>query len=121
MMLRSSLPLLIVRLVLVASVIGCIIPGFAQQNGHLGMGVPNDWTHQHLVFSNPGTFQDAMKNGTYNKWARTVNDPRYQLQQMKRNATLQRAEKPFIASGIEAGPLAQLCKTGAWIWVLGQR
>ncbi len=40
-------------------------------------GVPYDWSHHHLIFSNPGTAEDAMRKGTYDHWFQTVNDPRY--------------------------------------------
>ena len=50
-------------------------------------GFPDDWSHHHVVFSNPGTFEEAVKNGTYERWASIVNDPRYRIQQMKRAAT----------------------------------
>ena len=51
-----------------------------------GRGVPNDWSHHHLVFSNPGTEQDAIANGTHDRWLSIVNDPRYIIQQLKRRA-----------------------------------
>jgi hypothetical protein len=44
----------------------------------------DDWTHHHLVFSNPGTRDDAVKRGKLEKWQAITNDPRYQLQQAKR-------------------------------------
>ncbi len=52
-------------------------------------GLPEDWTHHHVVFSNPGTEQEALNNGTYDKWLKVVNDPRYILQQLKQRATVQ--------------------------------
>src|SRR5208282_2974535 len=52
-----------------------------------GRGVPQDWSHHHLVFSNPGTEEDAI-----------VNDPRYILQQMKRTAGVKALADPEIAS-----------------------
>jgi hypothetical protein len=51
-----------------------------------GNGFPDDWTHHHVIFSNPDTFQDAIKNGSVDRWIRIVNDPRYRIQQMKRAA-----------------------------------
>jgi hypothetical protein len=48
-------------------------------------GLPDDWTHHHLIFSDPGTEQDAIQNGTHEQWMKIVNDPRYVLQQMKKN------------------------------------
>jgi len=50
-----------------------------------GVGVPDDWSHRHVVFSNPGTREDAIKNGTYEHWLKVVNDPRFTLQQIKRS------------------------------------
>jgi hypothetical protein len=50
-----------------------------------GMGLVDDWTHHHLVFSNPGTAADALAQGRVEQWYRIVNDPRYIMQQMKRN------------------------------------
>jgi hypothetical protein len=49
-------------------------------------GFPDDWTHYHLVFSNPGTAADAQAQGRFEQWRRIVNDPRYQMQQMKRSS-----------------------------------
>jgi len=51
-----------------------------------GRGIPDDWSHHHLVFSNPGTEEDALANRTYDHWLNVVNDPRYVLQRMKRGA-----------------------------------
>jgi hypothetical protein len=44
----------------------------------------DDWTHHHLVFSDPGTREDAVKRGKLEKWQEITNEPRYQLQQAKR-------------------------------------
>src|ERR1039458_8663894 len=46
-------------------------------------GLVNDWTTRHVIFSNPGTVTDAMREGRYERWYRTVNDPRFVMQQMK--------------------------------------
>ncbi len=48
-------------------------------------GLVNDWSDRHLVFSNPGTERDAIWNGTHDSWLKVVNDPRYIMQQIKRN------------------------------------
>ncbi len=48
-------------------------------------GYVDDWTHHHVVFSNPGTRDEAVRNGTLDRWTRITNDPRYKLQQLKRN------------------------------------
>jgi hypothetical protein len=60
-------------------------PTFSQQEQGFPEGLVDDWISQHVVFSNPGTMQDAMKNGRLEEWLRIVNDPRYRMQQMKRN------------------------------------
>ncbi len=52
-------------------------------------GLPDDWSHHHQVFSNPGTEQDAIKNGTHDRWLKTVNDPRYVIHQLKRGLPVQ--------------------------------
>jgi len=52
-------------------------------------GLPDDWTHHHLVFSNPGTEEEAILNGTHERWLKVVNDPRYIIQQLKRRAPAQ--------------------------------
>jgi len=75
---------------------GCTLPAAAQENqqaqpsvtvgGVEIKGLPDDWTHHHLVFSNPGMEQDALANGTYGRWLGVVNDPRYVIQQLKRHA-----------------------------------
>ncbi len=50
------------------------------------IGIPDDWSHHHVVFSAAGSASDAIRNGTYARWAAIVSDPRYQLQQRKRAA-----------------------------------
>jgi hypothetical protein len=49
------------------------------------MGLVDDWTTHHVIFSNPGTAADALAQGRFEQWYGTVNDPRYIMQQMKRN------------------------------------
>ena len=58
-------------------------------------GFPEDWSHRHIVFSNPGTEDDAIQSGRYNEWARIVNDPRYVMQQRLRNS----GGRPLIDAG----------------------
>jgi hypothetical protein len=63
--------------------LGMLISG--QEAPTLRVGLPDDWTHHHVVFSNPGTAAEALAQGRVAQWYRIVNDPRYILQQMKRN------------------------------------
>jgi hypothetical protein len=52
-------------------------------------GVPDDWSHHHVIFSNPGTEQEAIQGDHYEEWQKTVNDPRYVIQQLKKNLPVQ--------------------------------
>lgn len=72
------------------------------QQAALPLGVPDDWTHGHVVFSNPGTFAEAVQNGTYDQWARVVSDPRFVLQQRKRAATA-KAQMSFPLTALRVG------------------
>ena len=70
--------------------VGLTTLALAQQTINVGgtqiTGVPDDWSHHHLVFSDPGTEDEAIRNGTHEEWLRVVNDPRYIIQQLKRHA-----------------------------------
>ncbi len=48
-------------------------------------GVPEDWSHRHLIFSNPGDFNDAVRSQSVDSWWGLVNDPRFQFQQARRS------------------------------------
>jgi hypothetical protein len=69
-------------------------------------GLPDDWTHHHLMFSNPGSEEDAISKGTYTDWLRIVNDPRYIIQQLKRRSPAQGPAGDAVAQ-IEEMSLAQ--------------
>lgn len=62
------------------------------------VGMPDDWTHHHAVFSYPGTYVDAIRNGTYDRWIRIVSDPRFLLQQRKREAAAAARLNPVLPS-----------------------
>jgi len=49
-------------------------------------GLPKDWSMHHIVFSNPGTAAQAIQKGTYDRWLKVTQDPRYILQQDLRAA-----------------------------------
>ncbi len=60
----------------------------------------DDWSHHRLVFSNPGTAWEALKGGRYREWLKTISDPRFGLQQIKRAAV--RSSRPnAIREGIK--------------------
>jgi hypothetical protein len=48
-------------------------------------GLVDDWSTHHVIFSNPGTAAQALAEGRIEQWYRTVNDPRYIMQQAKRS------------------------------------
>jgi hypothetical protein len=52
-------------------------------------GIPQDWTHHQVVFSNPGTEVEAIQRGTHERWLKIVNDPRYIIQQLHRGLPAQ--------------------------------
>ncbi len=47
--------------------------------------IVKDWTNHHLVFSNPGSEEEARRNGTYDRWLKITSDPRYIMQQRERS------------------------------------
>jgi len=60
-------------------------PGVAQTNSGVRMwSVPDDWTHHHLIFSDPGSFAEAVNQGSFERWYKVVTDPRFMIQQAKR-------------------------------------
>jgi len=83
-----------------------------------GRGVSDDWSHHHLVFSNTGTEEEAIANGTHDRWLNIINDPRYILQSLKRDAgTELRPEESIV---IEHTAKAQKSKiTRDWSMDMG--
>jgi hypothetical protein len=69
-------------------------------------GVSSDWSHHHVVFSQPGTAEEARRNGTYDSWLTIANDPRFAMQQRKRNGA-----RPALLAPPEsaAGDLERAC------------
>jgi len=52
-------------------------------------GIPYDWSHRYVVFSDPGSEEKAIQSGDYAQWQRVVNEPRYVIQQLNRHARVQ--------------------------------
>ena len=96
-------------------------------------GLPDDWTHHHVVFSDPGSADDAIQNGAYERWFGVVNDPRYVMQQIKRGLPAQgsaavdaawiegarRAGRDPGVRGIERRKVNQPSISKDWSMVLG--
>ena len=87
----------IVRLILLSAAILALVmvsasrrPG-AQAQGHVPVHLTTDWSHRHVVFSAPGTFEQAM---------RLQNEPRYWHQWFRRYARTIQAANPN-ATGLE--------------------
>ena len=79
------------RLAILLLAFWCSQLSSGQQPPVVRMGAPDDWTHHHLIFSNPGTAVEAMQRGDYFHWVKVVNDPRFILQQAKRAAAARTA------------------------------
>jgi hypothetical protein len=77
----------------------------------LRRGLPDDWTHHYLVFSNPGTAQQAIENGKFEEWLKIVDDPRFILQQIKRSAGTKALEDAAVSAA--SAPRGEVLRTGA--------
>lgn len=71
-------------LLLLATISGVFLllnPVVVRGNSVLTMwGVPDDWSHHHLIFSDPGSFADAVNHGSFERWSKVVTDPRFIFQ-----------------------------------------
>ena len=65
--------------------------------------VPWDWTRHHLIFSDPGTAEDAIRNDTYERWLKINSDPRY-MQQQERSANASSRTHEPSANGADTMP-----------------
>ena len=68
-------------------------------------GLPSDWSDHRLIFSDPGSYNDAVSHRTVDHWQRVVNDPRYVMQQVKRGAPV-RQQASAAGVNIETAGLA---------------
>ena len=62
------------------------MPASAQDLDTQHQPLIQDWTTHHVVFSSPGSADDAIRAGRYEQWLKIVNDPRYIMQQRLRAA-----------------------------------
>jgi len=76
------------------------------QHQNPDIGILDDWTHHHLVFSNPGTEQDAIRNGNHEQWLRIVTDDRYRIQWLKRYGAANRVERATSGNLAQTPPLS---------------
>ena len=68
------------------------------------VGVVNDWSFHHLVFSNPGTYEQAIAKGTYSKWINIQYDTRFILQQMRRSSGVKTVTDPGTGGKVAVPP-----------------
>jgi hypothetical protein len=66
--------------------------------------IAKDWISHHVIFSNPGTREQAIQNGTYDRWLRIVNDPRYIMQQAERSMMATAPSSTASDPATEDGP-----------------
>ena len=81
-------------------------------------GLPADWTHHYLVFSNPGTAEQATASGNYEHWLKVVNSPRFTMQQIKRSGGVAglagwaigsgEGPTPVLPNPVRPGPVAPI-------------
>ena len=92
---RGWVPRLAIKLVILSAASASASLAHAQT----GAGVPWDWSHTHLIFSHPGTADEALRNNTYERWLTIANDPRYRIQLHKRSANATRSTLPNPSFG----------------------
>ena len=78
--------LAVILVILAMSLTSTVLMNGQEAEVKQAKGMPSDWTHQHVVFSNPGSADEAIRNGTYERWLKISTDPRYIMQQQKRSA-----------------------------------
>jgi hypothetical protein len=93
--------------------LGCVLTGEAAKPTRHGIGLPTDWTHSHLIFSQPGTVERAM---------RLQQDPRFEQQLYRRGQPLRlpaaQIERGGIGSHLQS-PFRPLKSNGLWDESLG--
>jgi hypothetical protein len=70
------------------------------------VGMVEDWSFHRLVFSDPGTYEQAIATGAYSKWLNIQYDTRFILQQTKRSSGV----KPLF----DARPPFGILPRGPW-------
>ena len=65
------------------SILLCGTVSCGNEGPAMSQGVVDDWTSRHVIFSNPGTEEEAYRQGTHDRWLRIMQDPRYRMQQVR--------------------------------------
>jgi hypothetical protein len=96
------------RVVLGVLTIAVLLRPASAQGPEDPVGVPDDWTHHHVVFSNPGTLADMLAPGVspkkLSKWSKIYADPRFAIQEMKRGNALKDTQTTAPTSPAAAKP-----------------
>jgi len=94
--------------------LGCVLTGEAAKPARHGIALPNDWTHSHLVYSQPGTVEQAM---------RLQQDLRFEQQLYRRGQPLRlpaaQTERSRVGSPQPQFPFRPLKSNGLWDESLG--
>jgi hypothetical protein len=102
---KLSIAAVALALVAISSI---LISGQPASKHHVGL--VEDWSTRHVVFSNPGTYEQAYAKGAYPKWLRTQYDTRFLLQQMKRNAAAVARFSPVTATRATATAAGEVAR-----------
>jgi hypothetical protein len=105
----NNTPARLCRLLVTTAVllIGAAASTLAQNNPPQTVGIPEDWTHHHAFWGDAGTAVQAIQDGNYDQWLKTVSDPRYQLQRAKQAAAA-RVEATALRDNSDADGDAKL-------------
>jgi hypothetical protein len=77
-------------------VLGCVLTGQAAKPARHGIPLPTDWSHSHLVFSQPSSVEQA---------ARLEEDPRFEQQLYRRYQALRLPPLDPESVGIDASQM----------------
>jgi hypothetical protein len=94
--------------------LGCVLTGEAAKPARRGIALPTDWTHSHLVYSQPGTVEQA---------TRLQQDPRFEQQLYRRGQPLRlpaaQLERGGVGSPQPQFPFRPVASKGLWDESLG--
>jgi hypothetical protein len=76
--------------------LGCVLTGQAAKPAQHGIALPTDWSHSHLVFSQPASAEQAM---------RMQEDPRFEQQLYRRYQALRLPAAPPESGGMSSSQL----------------
>jgi hypothetical protein len=79
------------------------------------LGIPQDWSHRHLIYPNPETFDEATANGTLDAWSEKVKDPRFLLNLLRKERSKMQPEAE--TEEISLAPTAPAGRTSAKVGI----